>query len=183
MPRANLTDCFIASLRPITRLVYFDLKARGLTLRLTPTGAKTWVFVYRAGGKLQWLTLGSYPAVSLAEARGLALEKRHAVDVEKRDPAAEQRAQRETAKLPPAPSPAIFTFADLAKLYETFARGRKKTWKDDVAKTKHCGTESCADDSPCVNSVILGSSTWLGRRGSRVRIQSPRPFFRSVGHR
>ena len=136
MPRANLTDRFIASLRPANRLVCFDSKARGLTLRVTPTGAKTWGFVYRAGGKPQWLTLGSYPAVSLAEARGLALEKRHAVDVEKRDPAAEQRAQRETAKLPPAPTPAIFTFADLAKLYETFASGRKKTWKDDVAKTK-----------------------------------------------
>jgi integrase len=38
--------------------------------------------------------------------------------------------------LPPAPVKAVFTFADLAKLYETFARGKKKTWKDDVAKTK-----------------------------------------------
>ncbi|MEP6918088.1 MAG: site-specific integrase, partial [Acidobacteriota bacterium] len=37
---------------------------------------------------------------------------------------------------PPAAPPAVFTFADLAAVYETFAKGRKKTWKDDVNKTK-----------------------------------------------
>jgi integrase len=62
-------------------------------------------------------------------------DKRHAVDVEKRDPAAELRAQRKTTKLPPPAPPTVFTFADLAALYETFAKGRKKTWKDDVNKT------------------------------------------------
>ncbi len=38
---------------------------------------------------------------------------------------------------PVAPAvPAVFTFEDLAKLYEKFASGRKKTWKDDVAKIR-----------------------------------------------
>ena len=36
---------------------------------------------------------------------------------------------------PPAPQP-VFTFADLARLYEAFAKGKKKTWRDDVAKAK-----------------------------------------------
>ena len=139
MPRVSLNDRLIASLRPRTRTVHFDTKARGLALRVTPAGAKTWAFVYRAHGKSpQWLTLGSYPAVTLADARNLALGHRHAIDVEKRDPAAQQRAERQTAALPPpaaAAPPAVFTFADLARLYETFAKGRKKTWKDDVAKT------------------------------------------------
>jgi hypothetical protein len=79
--------------------------------------------VYRAGGKPQWLRLGLYPAVSLADARGLALSKRHALDVEHRDPAAEERAAREAAKVPPSLPPAVYTFADLAKLYETFCEG------------------------------------------------------------
>jgi integrase len=30
----------------------------------------------------------------------------------------------------------VFTFADLAKLYEAFAKGKKKTWQDDVGKVK-----------------------------------------------
>jgi hypothetical protein len=55
--------------------------------------------------------------------------------VQKRDPAAEQRAAREVPSALPEPAP-IFTFAHLAKLYETFAKGRKKSWQDDVAKTK-----------------------------------------------
>jgi hypothetical protein len=42
---------------------------------------------YRRQGKPQWLTLGSYPALTLVDARALALDHRHAIDVEKRDPA------------------------------------------------------------------------------------------------
>ncbi len=109
---------------------------RRLVLRVMPMGGKTWNFVYRSAGTPQWLTLGSYPAVSLADARALALDKRHAVEVEGRDPAAERRTEREIAKLPPAAAPAVYTFADLATLYETFAKGKKKTWKDDVAKIR-----------------------------------------------
>lgn len=88
----------------------------------------------RAGGRVNWLTLGSYPAVTLAEARDLALDNRHAIEVEGRDPAAENR-DRPTPQPEPS-TPAVFTFADLARLYEGFAKGRKKTWRDDVGKIK-----------------------------------------------
>jgi hypothetical protein len=115
-------------------MTYFDSKTRGLALRVTPKGIKTWAFVYRTGAKPQWLTLGAYPAVTLADARELALDRRHSIDVQKRDPAAEKRAERETAKLPPIPRKTVFTFADLAKLYATFAKGKKKTWQDDIGK-------------------------------------------------
>jgi len=70
MPRTSLTDRFIASRRPKTRVVYFDTKARGLALRVTPNGVKTWAFVYRAGGKPQWLTLGACGPESTAEQHG-----------------------------------------------------------------------------------------------------------------
>ena len=137
MPRKNLTDRFVAAARATERATFFDTKTRGLVLRVTPNGAKTWTFVYRSGGKPQWLTLGIYPAVTLADARNLALDKRHALDVEHRDPAAERRAAREAATpSAPAPAPAVFTFADLVRLYETFAKGQKKTWRDDLAKIK-----------------------------------------------
>jgi integrase len=135
MPRAGLTDRLVASLHPAGRVTYFDSKTRGLALRVTPNGIKTWAFIYRTGAKPQWLTLGTYPAVSLADARELALDRRHAIDVQKRDPAAEKRAERETSKLPPVPRKAVFTFADLARLYVAFAKGKKKTWQDDIGKT------------------------------------------------
>ncbi|HEY2431403.1 MAG TPA: integrase arm-type DNA-binding domain-containing protein [Vicinamibacterales bacterium] len=136
MARKALTDRFVAGVRRATRIVYFDSKAQGLALRVTPAGTKTWCFVYRRGGKPQWLTLGTYPAVTLADARTVARDKRHAIDVDKRDPVEELRAERQTAALTPAAAPAaVFTFVDLAALYETFAKGRKKTWKDDINKT------------------------------------------------
>src|SRR5581483_6583600 len=134
MPRVNFTDRFVASARATSRIVYFDTKARGLALRVTPAGAKTWSFVYRAAGQPKWLTLGTYPAVTLADARTLALDKRYAIDVERRDPAEEARAERE-ASAPTSDPGHVFTFEDLARLYETFAKGRKKSWRDDVAKT------------------------------------------------
>ncbi|MEP6918277.1 MAG: Arm DNA-binding domain-containing protein, partial [Acidobacteriota bacterium] len=114
MARTALTDRFVPGVRPSTRTVFFDSKARGLALRPTPSGAKTWAFVYRAAGKPQWLTLGAYPAVTLADARELAIDQRRGVVLDKRDPASEQRAQRKTAAQPPAAPPAVFTFADLA---------------------------------------------------------------------
>lgn len=139
MPTVNLTDRFVSAARSSSRAVYFDAKTRGLALRVTPSGAKTWAFVYRSSGKPQWLTLGSYPAVTLASARTLALEKRHAVDVEGRDPAQEKRDEKCGAEEPgpaaPTAAPA-FTFADLVRVYERFAKGRKRTWQDDIAKAE-----------------------------------------------
>jgi hypothetical protein len=48
------------------------------------------VFVYPRQGDPQRLTLGSCPAFTPADALAAALDHRHAIDVEKRDPAAEQ---------------------------------------------------------------------------------------------
>jgi integrase len=136
MPRLNLTDRFVASARSGSRVVYFDTKTRGLGLRVTPAGAKTWSFVYRSGGQPKWLTLGSYPAVTLATARALALDKRHVIDVEHRDPGEEEPTVQEAPSAAASDGAPFFTFRDLAKLYETFAKGRKKSWRDDVGKTK-----------------------------------------------
>ncbi|AIS94619.1 hypothetical protein BTHA_2990 [Burkholderia thailandensis MSMB59] len=41
----------------------------GLLLLITPAGGKRWVFKYRVDGKEKSLALGTYPDVSLAEAR------------------------------------------------------------------------------------------------------------------
>src|SRR4029453_13062175 len=69
MPRLVLTDRFVAGLHPKGRVAYFDSKTRGLALRGTANGIKTWAFVYRRAGKPKWVTLSAYPAVTLAAAR------------------------------------------------------------------------------------------------------------------
>ena len=48
----------------------------GLYLQVSAGGAKSWVFVYRRGGKRTELGLGSLKSVSLADARGKAAECR-----------------------------------------------------------------------------------------------------------
>jgi len=49
---------------------------QGLYLRVTPSGAKSWVLRYQQSGKRHDLGLGSYPLFSLADARQRATEKR-----------------------------------------------------------------------------------------------------------
>ena len=43
--------------------------SEGLYLQVTPTGGKWWRLKYRFGGKEKLLSLGTYPEVSLSEAR------------------------------------------------------------------------------------------------------------------
>src|SRR5258708_7038711 len=44
----------------------------GLYLRISATGAKSWVFRFQRGGKRRDMGLGAYPDLSLAEARSRA---------------------------------------------------------------------------------------------------------------
>ena len=48
----------------------------GLWLQVTPTGGKSWIYRYTSGTKRREMGLGPYPAISLAQARQKALEKR-----------------------------------------------------------------------------------------------------------
>jgi integrase len=69
----------------------------GLFLHLMPTGSKIWRVAYRVDGKQKLLTVGKYPAVTLAEARGKCAEGRKilAKDI---DPV-EHRRQAKQARL------------------------------------------------------------------------------------
>jgi integrase len=78
------------------------------------------VFLYRAGGKLRRLTLGSYPDLGLAEARDKARDALQGTSIG-RDVAAEQRAAK------------IRTFESLAAVYlEKHAKRKKRSWRDDA---------------------------------------------------
>lgn len=63
-----LTDSQIKALRPRDKL-YRVADSKGLTLEVTPTGGKLWRYRFRLHGKASMLALGSYPSVTLAEAR------------------------------------------------------------------------------------------------------------------
>jgi integrase len=96
MPTTRLTALAVANAKapPQGRLEYWDAALPGFGLRVTHTGSKSWTLLYRPPGQaLRRLTLGAYPALSLAEARDLARAAIH--DVEKgADPAEDKAAER-----------------------------------------------------------------------------------------
>lgn len=92
-----LTVRAIETLRPSAeRREKPDGLLSGLYLIVQPSGARSWAVRYRHHGRPRKLTLGSYPAIDLANARDLA--RRALVMVaEGRDPAEEKRKARHTA--------------------------------------------------------------------------------------
>lgn len=63
-----LTDTAIKALKPTNRPTKHS-DSGGLFLLVNPAGSKLWRLAYRYDGKQKGLTFGSYPAVSLADAR------------------------------------------------------------------------------------------------------------------
>lgn len=111
MPKITMTDRWIASAKsgPDGRTDYFDSHATGLCLRVSDTH-KAWNFAFTIDRKRARMVLGSYPATSLADARGLADEMRGYVE-EGRDPRKvldERRAEEKAA---------VMTVADLIDSY------------------------------------------------------------------
>jgi integrase len=71
--RVQLTDRFCASAKsPAVQTDYFDAQVSGLALRVTAGGTKAWTLLY--GTPRRRVTLGRYPALSLAAARARAIE-------------------------------------------------------------------------------------------------------------
>lgn len=65
-----LTDKKVKSIKPLDKEQLFS-DGQGLQLRIMPNGTKSWRFVYKspATGKRTNLTLGTYPTLSIANAR------------------------------------------------------------------------------------------------------------------
>lgn len=147
MPTLALTDRFVAGVKAATRETYFDAKVRGLALRVTPRGTKTWYFTYRTAGKpTQWDRLGECTeSFGLADARKAASDRRRDVDhgidpMAARREAARQAAEAEAARQAAEATEAarqaatVTTFDQFIPVYLAFAKGRKKTWHEDAQK-------------------------------------------------
>ena len=117
MTSKALTERLLSKLEPGE---HADGKVAGLTFRVRETGGKSWAYRYRVGGRLRRLSLGSYPALGLANARIAARAHRKAVSLG-RDPA-EEKSQYRIAD----------TFGELAERFiEQWSKPRKRTWKED----------------------------------------------------
>lgn len=88
----------------------------GLYLRVSATGAKSWVFIHRIGAKRSEIGLGSLSAVPLARARAIAADCRAAV------------AEGRSPKLALAVGQPVPTFGEMANAY---VAAMKSKWKND----------------------------------------------------
>lgn len=106
---STLHDTFIRQeLLTNTRKELTDEGAKGLCLRVTNKGHKSFVFRYRFGEKVKRYTIGSYPAVGLAKARKLSKELSYKVS-NGIDPLIEKQKNREPIK--------EYSFTELAERY------------------------------------------------------------------
>ena len=91
----KFTARWIETVNVETRTDFTDPDVKGLALRVTPNGSKSWAYTYRrkSDGRKRRVTLGEFPAVSLHQARAKASGYRAAV-AEGADPASDKTAHK-----------------------------------------------------------------------------------------
>ncbi len=132
MRRRTLTAIGVARSRapddPRRRRMEWDAVVPGLALRITATGAKSWVLVTRLKGRVIWDTLGKPPGLSLPAARDLA---RDGLDLVARgeDPRERRRPAKRT-------DPERFE-AVAADFVEKWSKPRNRTWEETERTLAH----------------------------------------------
>lgn len=119
----KFTDRYVKSLKPKDHA--YDLReGEGFGIRVLPSGAKSWFFLYHFDGRKKRLTLGHYPSMPLAQAHQKHREALKMLE-EHVDPGAALRtAKRERRE--------AHTVAELVDDYlEKWAKPRKRTWQED----------------------------------------------------
>lgn len=121
--RGKLTTKTVENIKPPKqgRDEYWDATLPGFGLRVTDKGRKSWVLMYRIRGRLRRMTIGRFPAFTLAEARE---EARSALRSVERgiDPAQE----RLEAKKKPST-----LFPDtIDQFIELYAKPKNRGWKE-----------------------------------------------------
>jgi integrase len=84
---------------------------RGLQLFVTPTGSKVWRFRFKIDGATRYLPIGSYPAVSLADAHRKVQEHRRSITIGN-DPSAARQATISKNKAAPTVQDIFEDFRD-----------------------------------------------------------------------
>ena len=121
----KLTELQVKNAKP-SAAKYTMAAGGGLTLLVTPDGAKYWRLRYRIGGRARMISVGKpYPVTTLKQALAQAAEYRALIH-EGSDPADQRRVEKLTTKQRVAN-----TFGEAADAWHAF---RSQTWDD---KTSH----------------------------------------------
>jgi len=125
----RFTDLMLKKLRA-TSNKYYLREGDGFTIKVWPTGTKTWLYIFTFDGKRHEMKLGEYPAVSLEVARQRYNEARKLL-LNGKNPAAVERESIEDRRKAP-------TVKDLCGEYiERHAKRFKKSWQKDERILNH----------------------------------------------
>jgi integrase len=131
-----------------------DDELKGFALRVTASGARSFVWEGRVKGRMRRVTVGSFPALTVLAARQKALAAKAAV-IDGKDPSEERRSEHHE-----------MTFSALATRYVTeHAKPHKRSWKEDERRIKahllpRFGTRRLSDMRP---DEIVGMQNVLRR--------------------
>ena len=129
----TLTDLMIGKMKPKGER-YEILDGDGLCIRVMPTGKKSWIYRYLFDGNARRLTIGSYPTISLAEAREKSAQA--AQDVERGiDPGLKKKEQKAKRKAAPTFADLLEEFWDLELQFAPTGKARKRLVEKDVLKS------------------------------------------------
>lgn len=123
MKKSTFTDTMIRKLKP-EESDYTRSEGNGFSVRVMPSGVKTWLYLYTFDGKRRKMNLGPYPEVTLETARTKFEDARRLVKNGIDPMAAAEEAKEARRK--------AHTVADLVEEYiERHAKRFKRSWEKD----------------------------------------------------
>lgn len=121
--RLDMTDARVKGFSTDKRVDLVDTREPGLTLRVTPSGVKTWAVRGRSSdGKAQRVTIGTYPEIPLSQARVRASEVR----CELRETVGNLNQLKRKEGITPPGTP---TLSEILVEYEEKFSPQRKTWQ------------------------------------------------------
>ncbi len=121
----RFTDAKLKGLKPKkARYIIWEEGGKGLGIRVSPSGRKSFIFMYRFDGRARMMTLGSFLQISLADAnvRVAKAKKQLTQDIDPGKEWIEKKYADRTG----------YSVRNLVEEYlEKWAKPRKKSWKED----------------------------------------------------
>jgi integrase len=163
--RREITDTWIRGLKPPAggRLEVWDGRVRGLVLRITPSGVISWsVRSTTSAGKKTRPTLGTWPALGVADARKRAL-KLLADIADGADPVAKKKAER-TARRARASLPTVAGY--WAEWQASKAGQWSERYRRSVARLGRVEIAPHLGDRPLIETT---RADWVGLISTKQR--------------
>lgn len=121
----KFTDRSVAALKPQeTTYEAWETGRSGFGVRVRPSGKKSFIYLYRFEGKARRMTLGAYPALSIATAH-----RQHAQAQEQLAKGIDPGAVKAGAKHADMRAPTVATLID--EYMTRWAKPRKRSWRED----------------------------------------------------